>query len=169
MMNGTTECPLAEVRDLSVGFVAREATVHAVNRVSFTVRRGEVLCMLGESGRGKSVTLRTLLRLLPPRRTRIDGSVRIDGKDVLAMSQRELRALRGGLVAMVFQEPMTALDPVYTIGQLIEEAVRRHTGCSRRPQSARHWICWSWCASPRPNGGSTPIRTSCPGACGSAR
>jgi peptide/nickel transport system ATP-binding protein len=87
-----------------------------------------VLCILGESGSGKSVTLRALMRLLPPRRTQIAGEVNIDGRDVLAMPPRALRDLRGGLVAMIFQEPMTALDPVYTIGRQIGEAVRRHTG-----------------------------------------
>jgi peptide/nickel transport system ATP-binding protein len=131
------EIPLAEVRDLTVRFSSREATVHAVNGVSFTVQPGEVLCILGESGSGKSVTLRALMRLLLPRRTRIDGMVRVDGQDVLAMPSRELRDLRGGLVAMVFQEPMTALDPVYTVGQQIGETVRRHLGCDRRAARAR--------------------------------
>src|SRR5229473_5801712 len=129
--------PLVEVSDLSVKFVSREATVHAVNKVSFTARRGEVLCILGESGSGKTVTLRTLLRLLPPRATRIEGQVLVDGSDVLAMPARELRDLRGGLAAMVFQEPMTALDPVYTIGQQIGETVRRHTGSDRGAARAR--------------------------------
>ncbi len=129
--------PLVEVNDLHVRFVTREATVHAVNGVSFTARRGEVLCILGESGSGKTVTLRTLLRLLPPRATRIEGQVLVDGRDVLAMPARELRDLRGGLAAMVFQEPMTALDPVYTVGQQIGETVRRHTGCDRRAARAR--------------------------------
>jgi peptide/nickel transport system ATP-binding protein len=128
--------PLVEVNDLHVRFVTREATVHAVNGVSFSARRGEVLCILGESGSGKTVTLRTLLRLLP-RAARIEGQVLVDGRDVLAMGARELRDLRGGLAAMVFQEPMTALDPVYTIGQQIGETVRRHTGCDRRAARAR--------------------------------
>ena len=122
---------LAEVDDLNVRFVTREATVHAVNGVSFTVQAGEVLCILGESGSGKSVTLRALMRLLPPRRTRIEGAIRVEGHDVLAMRPRALRDLRGGLVSMIFQEPMTALDPVYTVGRQIGETVRRHTGCSR--------------------------------------
>src|SRR5208282_4460236 len=128
---------LAEVSDLSVRFVTREATVHAVNGVSFRVQPGEVLCILGESGSGKTVTLRALMRLLPPRRTQITGTVRVDGHDVLGMRPRALRDLRGGLVAMVFQEPMTALDPVYTVGQQIGETVRRHTGCDRRAARAR--------------------------------
>ena len=129
--------PLAEVRDLSVRFVGREETVYAVNSVSFAVRPGEVLCILGESGCGKSVTLRALMRLLPPQRTRIEGSVRVDGQDVLALPPRALRDLRGGQVAMIFQEPMTALDPVYPIGRQIIETVRRHTGCDRAAARAR--------------------------------
>ena len=116
----------------------REATVHAVNGVSFTVQPGEVLCILGESGSGKSVTLRALMRLLPPRRTRIEGErPGRCGEDVLAMPARRLRDLRGGLVSMIFQEPMTALDPVYTVGQQIGETVRRHTGCGRAAARAR--------------------------------
>jgi len=129
--------PLAEVSGLTVRFVAREATVHAVNGVSFRVQPGEVLCILGESGSGKTVTLRALMRLLPPRRTQITGDVRVDGHDVLAMPSRELRDLRGGLVAMIFQEPMTALDPVYTVGRQIGETVRRHTGFDRRAARER--------------------------------
>jgi peptide/nickel transport system ATP-binding protein len=135
-MDGGTELPLVEVSNLSVKFVSREATVHAVNEVSFVARHGEVLCILGESGSGKSVTLRTLLRLLP-RQAQVTGSVRFNGKDVLAMRPPELRDLRGGLISMVFQEPMTALDPVYTIGQQIGETVRRHTNCGRKAARTR--------------------------------
>ena len=135
-MDGGSDLPLVEVSGLNVKFVSREASVHAVNDVSFAARRGEVLCILGESGSGKSVTLRTLMRLLP-RQARVEGDVRVNGKDVLAMGARELHDLRGGLVSMIFQEPMTALDPVYTIGQQIGEMVRRHTGCDRNTARAR--------------------------------
>jgi len=128
---------LVEVRDLTVLFVTREATVHAVNGVNFSVRPGEVLCILGESGSGKSVTLRAMMRLLPSRRARIKGSIRIDGQDVLALDNRGLREMRGGLVSMIFQEPMTALDPVYTIGAQIAETVLRHKGGSRAAARAR--------------------------------
>src|SRR3954462_5647509 len=127
---------LVEVSDLTVRFVTRETTVHAVNGVSFSVRPGEVLCILGESGSGKSVTLRALMRLLP-RQARIEGDVQIAGEDVLAMPSRQLRELRGGLVAMIFQEPMTALDPVYTVGQQIGETLRQHTGVSHAAARAR--------------------------------
>jgi peptide/nickel transport system ATP-binding protein len=110
--------------------------VHAVNGVSFSVRPGEVLCILGESGSGKSVTLRALLRLLP-RQARIAGRVRVCGENVLAMPPAALRDLRGGLVSMVFQEPMTALDPVYTVGQQIIETIRRHTHIGQAAARAR--------------------------------
>jgi peptide/nickel transport system ATP-binding protein len=135
-MDSGADVPLVDVSDLSVRFVSREATVHAVNEVSFRARRGEVLCILGESGSGKSVTLRSLMRLLP-RYAKVGGTVRVNGKDVLAMGGRELRDLRGGLVSMIFQEPMTALDPVYTVGQQIGETVRRHTGCDGKAARAR--------------------------------
>jgi peptide/nickel transport system ATP-binding protein len=136
-MTAPTEPPLVEVADLTVRFVTREATVHAVNGVSFSVRPGEVLCILGESGSGKSVTLRAMLRLLPPRRTRIEGAIRVGGRDVLTLDRRALRELRGGEIAMIFQEPMTALDPVYTIGEQIAETVLRHKGGSRAAARAR--------------------------------
>jgi peptide/nickel transport system ATP-binding protein len=128
--------PLAEICDLRVQFVSREATVRAVDGVSFSVQSGEVLCILGESGSGKSVTLRALMRLLPPQ-AQIQGSVRVAGEDVLSMPARQLRDLRGGLVAMIFQEPMTALDPVYTIAQQIGETLRRHTGIGRSAARSR--------------------------------
>jgi len=136
-MIAAIEPPLVDVSDLTVRFVTREATAHAVNGVSFSVRPGEVLCILGESGSGKSVTLRAMMRLLPPRRARIEGSIRIDSQDVLSMNKRALRELRGGLVSMIFQEPMTALDPVYTIGTQIAETVLRHKGGSRADARAR--------------------------------
>jgi peptide/nickel transport system ATP-binding protein len=129
--------PLLQVEDLSVRFVRRDATVDAVNGVSLAVAAGDVLCLIGESGSGKSVTLRALMRLLPRERTRIGGSIVIDGEDVLALGERQLCALRGAKVAMVFQEPMTALDPVYTIGEQIVETIVRHHRVSRKEAHAR--------------------------------
>ncbi len=136
-MDGNFVPPLVEVEDLTVSFVTREATVHAVNGVTFSVQPGEVLCILGESGSGKSVTLRALMRLLPPKRARIAGKMRVDGQDVLALNGADLRRLRGGLVSMIFQEPMTALDPVYTIGDQICETYIRHRGGTRAAARAR--------------------------------
>ncbi|MDT8262094.1 ATP-binding cassette domain-containing protein, partial [Roseomonas sp. DSM 102946] len=99
----STAAPLVEVQDLNVRFVTRESKVRAVNGVSFAMAPGEVLCMLGESGSGKSVTMRALMRLLPPKRAVIDGKVRIAGQDVLAMGESDLRRFRGGTVSMIFQ------------------------------------------------------------------
>jgi peptide/nickel transport system ATP-binding protein len=129
--------PLLEVADLSVQFVTREATVNAVSGASFSLRRGEVLCLLGESGSGKSVTLRALMRLLPPKRSCVAGRVTLAGQDVLALEGGALQSFRGGSVSMVFQEPMTALDPVYTIGQHLIEMIRRHKGGTKAEARAR--------------------------------
>jgi peptide/nickel transport system ATP-binding protein len=118
--------PLVSVRDLTVRFTAGPKPVHAVNGVSFDIAPGEVLGVLGESGSGKSVTLRALLRILPERRTRIDGDVRIAGKDVLRLDGDALEQYRGGTTAMIFQEPMLAFDPVYSVGAQIAESIRRH-------------------------------------------
>jgi peptide/nickel transport system ATP-binding protein len=121
--------PIVEMRDVHVRFRG-ERTVHALNGVDITLRQGEVLGLLGESGSGKSVTLRALMRMLPPKRSEIAGTIRVGGKDVVAMNDVELENLRGGIVSMIFQEPMLALDPVYTIGDQIAEAVVRHKGVS---------------------------------------
>ena len=121
--------PIVEIRDLHVRFLG-ERTVYALNGVDITLKQGEVLGLLGESGSGKSVTLRALLRMLPPRRSRIDGSIRLAGEDVLALDEARLEHLRGGVAAMIFQEPMLALDPVYTMGDQIAETVVRHRGAS---------------------------------------
>jgi peptide/nickel transport system ATP-binding protein len=120
-----------------VQFVTREATVNAVSGATFSLRAGEVLCLLGESGSGKSVTLRALMRLLPPKRARIAGRVSVGGEDVLSLEGRALQNFRGGTVSMVFQEPMTALDPVYTIGQHLTEMIRRHKGGTKAQARAR--------------------------------
>lgn len=129
--------PLVRIRNLEVAFQAGAKTVHALNGVNLEVARGEAVALIGESGSGKSVTLRALMRLHPPRRTRISGEMSVDGRDVLAMNARELAAMRGPVVSMVFQEPLLALDPVYTVGRQIEEMVRRHTGKSAAEARAR--------------------------------
>jgi peptide/nickel transport system ATP-binding protein len=124
--------PLLAVKDLHVEFVTRDGIVKAVNGVSFTLERGKVLTILGESGSGKSVTMRSLVRLLPAVRTRISGEITLKGRNLYEISEVEVQNLRGSLVAMIFQEPMTALDPVYTVGEQIVEAVVRHQRLSRQ-------------------------------------
>ncbi|MCA3322814.1 MAG: ABC transporter ATP-binding protein [Roseomonas sp.] len=132
----TPEAPLIRLRDLHVKFESRDRTVHAVNGVDLDLAAGEVLCILGESGSGKSVTLRALMKLLP-KTAKVTGEIQVAGRDVQAMSERQLADFRGGDVAMIFQEPMTALDPVFTIGRQIAETVQRHEGASRSAADAR--------------------------------
>jgi peptide/nickel transport system ATP-binding protein len=127
---------LVEIDHLNIRFTG-ERTVHAVNDLSLTLGDGEVLGLLGESGSGKSVTLRALMRLLPKKRTQISGSVKVMGQDVLALSEEGLSAFRGQTVSMIFQEPALALDPVYTIGEQIAETVIRHEGKTRTEARAR--------------------------------
>jgi len=121
-----SDSPLVEIQQLNVSFTGGKAPVRAVNGVSLQLQRGEVLALIGESGSGKSVTLRTLLRLHPEQRTQVSGTVRVAGHDVLALRGRALADYRGKVAAMIFQEPLLALDPVYSVGAQITEAIRRH-------------------------------------------
>jgi len=120
--------PLVEVRGLTVRFDTPDGPVYAVNGVDFAVASGEVMTILGESGSGKSVTLRALMRLLPERRTSLSGHVRIGAHRLDQLDDNALEDLRGTLVSMIFQEPMLAFDPVYTIGRQITETIVRHEG-----------------------------------------
>ena len=122
---------LVKVRNLNVKFVTRDRTIHAVSGVDFDLANGEVLCILGESGSGKSVTLRALMRLNPPSRTVMAGTVEVGGHNIVSVSERQMENIRGREVSMIFQEPMTALDPVFTIGQQITETVIRHEGATK--------------------------------------
>jgi peptide/nickel transport system ATP-binding protein len=119
--------PLVCVKDLTVQFTGNRKA-KALNEVSFDLAQGEVLGLLGESGSGKSVTLRTLLRLHPERTTQVGGSIAVAGHDVLSLKGRALDQYRGGVASMVFQEPGLAFDPVYTIGQQMVEAIQAHEG-----------------------------------------
>src|ERR1700760_3349091 len=127
---------LVDIDGLNIRF-SGERTVHAVNDLSLSLGEGEVLGLLGESGSGKSVTLRALMRLLPRKRTHIEGRIEVMGRDVLALDDEELSAFRGRTVSMIFQEPALALDPVYTIGRQIAETVMRHEGKSDGEARAR--------------------------------
>jgi peptide/nickel transport system ATP-binding protein len=118
--------PLVDIQDLSVTFHGGRAPVKAVSGVSLQVQRGESVALIGESGSGKSVTLRTMLMLHPAKRTTLGGRVNVAGHDVLQMPERRLADYRGKVASMIFQEPLLALDPVYTVGEQIVEAIRRH-------------------------------------------
>ncbi len=129
--------PLVSVSDLTVRFSRDGQSIHAVNGVAFDLAPGEVLGVLGESGSGKSVTLRAMLRILPAHRSAVTGAIRVAGRDVLALSGSELEDYRGGTVSMIFQEPMLSFDPVFTIGQQIAESVRRHMKVDEQAARAR--------------------------------
>ena len=128
---GEAPRPLLEVRNLSVRFHDDGRTVHAVDGVSFTVEKGRTLGVVGESGSGKSVTSLSVMRLLPRHGAEIEGGVFFEGRDLLGESEGTMRDLRGNRLAMIFQEPMTSLNPSYTIGEQINEVIRRHRGISR--------------------------------------
>ncbi|GAA4560005.1 ABC transporter ATP-binding protein [Pseudonocardia xishanensis] len=119
-----------EVVGLDVSFPSGDGPVRAVRGVDYTLRRGEVLGIVGESGSGKSVTSMAVMRLLP-NTARISGEVRFDGRNLLELSETEMTRVRGSKIAMIFQDPMTSLNPVYTIGAQIAEAVRAHHDVSK--------------------------------------
>ncbi len=125
--------------------------------------------LVGESGCGKSVTSLAIMGLLPPENSTVGGEVRFEGRDLPDASIADtMRDLRGARLAMIFQEPMTSLNPAYTIGDQIIEAIQRHQGWTPPRRAARAIEMLRRCASPRPRSGSTTIRTSCPAACASA-
>ncbi len=130
--------PLLEVRDLHTHFFTDDGVVRAVDGVSFEVSAGETLAVVGESGSGKSVTSLSILRLVqsPPGRI-VSGSIRFKDRDLLALSPAEMRAIRGREISMIFQEPMTSLNPVYTCGEQIMEALVLHERIGRREARAR--------------------------------
>jgi oligopeptide/dipeptide ABC transporter ATP-binding protein len=129
--------PLLAVDDLRIQFWTGSGTVHAVNGISFEVAAGETLGIVGESGCGKSVTALALLGLLPRAGRVRTGTARMDGRDLLKLSDRELRKLRGRHIAMIFQDPMTSLNPVLTIGRQIREPLETHFGMGRKEATAR--------------------------------
>ncbi|AIQ88580.1 ABC transporter ATP-binding protein [Methylobacterium sp. 092160098-2] len=119
--------PAVVLKDLRVAF----GKVQVVDGVDLTVERGQAMALIGESGSGKSVTLRAILRLFPEGRSRIEGRILAAGRDVQALTKRQLADFRGGDVSMIFQEPLLAFDPVYTVGRQITEAILRHETISK--------------------------------------
>ena len=129
--------PLLSVRDLRTVFYMEDGAAPAVDGVSFDLREGETLGLVGESGCGKSVTSLSILRLVsPPGRTE-GGRVLFEGRDLLGLDEREMRRVRGNRIAMIFQEPMTSLNPAFTCGDQIDEAVRLHLGLDARAARER--------------------------------
>jgi peptide/nickel transport system ATP-binding protein len=128
---------LLEIRDLRMAFPTPVGDARAVDGVGFSLERGKVLGLVGESGCGKSMTALCVMRLVPEPGLITGGTVQFQGRDLLAISEQEMRALRGAKIAMIFQEPMTALNPVLTAGSQVAEAVFLHTRSSRRRAWAR--------------------------------
>src|SRR5277367_8453 len=128
---------LLEVENLQTHFRTPDGINRAVDGVSFHVDEGETLAIVGESGCGKSVTAMSLMRLIPEPPGKIAGSVRFRGEDLLKLSDREMRAIRGNDISMIFQEPMTSLNPVLTVGRQIGETLRLHQGLGREAAEAR--------------------------------
>ena len=128
---------LLDVVDLETTFVTTEGVVRAVDRVSFNLRRGEVLGLVGESGCGKSVTALSVMRLLASPPARVRGHVMFEGRDLLQLSDPEMRRVRGDQIAMIFQDPMVSLNPVLTIGAQIVEGIQLHLGLGRAAAGKR--------------------------------
>jgi peptide/nickel transport system ATP-binding protein len=131
--------PLLEVEDLRTHFATDGGTARAVDGVSFHVNEGEVLGIVGESGCGKSVTSLSIMRLVPqpPGRILEGSAIRFRGRDLLALPEKEMRGVRGNDIAMIFQEPMTSLNPVFPIGDQIAETLRLHRGLSKKEARRR--------------------------------
>jgi oligopeptide transport system ATP-binding protein len=127
-MNGQS---LLEVRDLRISFKTYAGEVQAVRGVTFDLRRGETLAIVGESGSGKSVTAKSIMRLLPEANSIVKGGEALfEGRDLLSLSEKQMQGIRGSKIAMVFQDPMTSLDPTMKIGRQIEESLKKHLGLS---------------------------------------
>ena len=144
--------PLLEVRDLRVGFQTEQGLLTAVDEVSFTLESGKMMGLVGESGCGKSVTARTLIRLLEQPSGRVlKGEVLLEGRDVLSLPLEAMRRIRGNEIAMIFQEPMTALNPVHRVGHQIVENLLLHEEMSAQAALKRAVELMEWVGIPAPD------------------
>jgi peptide/nickel transport system ATP-binding protein len=128
---------MLEVRDLVTEFPTRKGVVRAVDGVTFSIEKGEILAVVGESGSGKSVTSLSVMGLLQKPGHVASGSITFDGQDLLGLSERQMEDVRGHKIAMIFQEPMTSLNPVYRVGDQIVEAIQTHTDMKKNEAWAR--------------------------------
>ena len=164
-----TEETVLDVKNLQTVFFTNSGLFRAVDDVSFTVRRGETLAIVGESGCGKSVTALSVMRLVPdPPGRVVGGSVTLEGTDLLGLDEAEMRKIRGNRISMIFQEPMTSLNPVMRIGDQITEVIRLHQDVTSSRRGQRRSRCCVSSAFPNRNAARMNIRTSFPAACGSA-
>lgn len=129
---------LIEIRDLAVEFVTGDSRQRVVENISFDIRRGETLALVGESGSGKSVTAHSILRLLPyPIASHPSGTIRYGGEDLLKVEEKKLRSIRGNRIAMIFQEPMTSLNPLHSVEKQINEVLGLHKGLTGKDATKR--------------------------------
>ena len=160
---------LLSVRDLSVAFGTGAREVLAVDRVSFDIAKGETVALVGEFGSGKSVTALSVMKLLPyPAAHHPSGSVMFKGRELLTMGEREIRKVRGNDITIIFQEPMTSLNPLHTIEKQIGEILLLHQGLRAKRRAPVFSNCSIRSAFPTRRGGSAAIRTSCPAVSASA-
>jgi peptide/nickel transport system ATP-binding protein len=136
-MNAPLEEPLLELRRVTVSFASDDGTVRAVDGVDLSLSRGRTLGLVGESGCGKSVTSLAIMGLLPAENSSVQGEVHFEGRDLLSLAPKVMQDLRGARLAMIFQEPMTSLNPAYTVGDQIVEVIQRHQGLSAAQARAR--------------------------------
>ena len=129
--------PILTVEGLKTHFKLREGVLKAVDGISFSLAPDEVLCIVGESGSGKSVTAQSILRLIDPPGYIVDGRIQYRDKDLLSLSEREMEKIRGDRICMIFQDPMTSLNPVFTIGEQIAEGLREHQGLAKAEAAGR--------------------------------
>ncbi len=160
--------PILDIRDLVTTFATPRGAIRPVDGVSLSVPAGRTLGIVGESGCGKSMLSLSLMGLVPAPGRVTGGSIRLEGRELVGMAPGEFRRLRGSRIAMIFQEPMTSLNPVHTIGYQIVEALAGHEKLPARAlkEAAIAALC-ARCASRRPSGASTSIPTSSPAACAS--
>ena len=160
--------PILEVSNLTIGLPAGGDRKAAVRDVSFRVGRGEILCLVGESGSGKSVIAQSVMGLLPKSLPVESGSIRLQGEELTRATPARLRALRATRMSMIFQEPMTALNPVMTCGEQIEEVLREHTQLAPAERRAKVSRSCAKSCCPNPSAWSGAIRTSSRAASASA-
>ena len=132
-----TKEPMLKVKDLSISFFNKQGEIQAVRGINYDLEKGEVLGIVGESGSGKSVSSHGILRLIPENGHIKSGEILFEGTDLLKLSKKELEQVRGGKISMIFQDPMTALDPLFTIGYQLEEALKKHTSLSSEERQKR--------------------------------
>jgi len=134
----STQSPILQVENIATRFRTQDGFVHAVNGISFDLKKGELLGVVGESGSGKSVTMMSLLKLLPmPPAEIVSGTAKFEDQDLIQLNTNQLRKIRGGKIGFIFQDPMTSLNPVLTIGYQLAEPMREHLGMSRRKARKR--------------------------------